>query len=137
MHYGIRRLPCVLPDASLQQFYEAVDHIVVTSPALSLHPRRSPGACHFGNPADIRSGGRVTRSDQGGPCWRTLYEPERREIRFLSQAPRESTVKAEMGIVGKWRSRFLKARLEGLYDEPRPGAPRKVTDAQVEQREAK
>jgi len=37
------------------------------------------------------------------------------------------------GMVGKWRSRFLKARLEGLYDEPRPGAPRKVTDAQVEQ----
>src|SRR5450631_1234351 len=38
-----------------------------------------------------------------------------------------------LGMVGKWRSRFLKARLEGLYDEPRPGAPRKVTDAQVEQ----
>src|SRR6267378_3886666 len=37
------------------------------------------------------------------------------------------------GMVGKWRSRFLKARLEGLYDEPRPGAPRKVTDAQIEQ----
>jgi transposase len=36
------------------------------------------------------------------------------------------------GMVNKWRSRFLKARLEGLY-EPRPGAPRKVTDAQVEE----
>ena len=36
-------------------------------------------------------------------------------------------------MVGKWRSRFLKARLEGLYDEPRPGAPRKVSDAEVEQ----
>jgi transposase len=35
-------------------------------------------------------------------------------------------------MVGKWRCRFLKARLEGLYDEPRPGAPRKVTDDQVE-----
>jgi transposase len=35
-------------------------------------------------------------------------------------------------MVGKWRSRFLQARLEGLYDEPRPGAPRKVTDEQVE-----
>ncbi|MCU1326200.1 MAG: putative transposase [Bryobacterales bacterium] len=33
---------------------------------------------------------------------------------------------------GKWRARFLKARLEGLYDEPRPGAPRKVSDEQVE-----
>jgi transposase len=37
------------------------------------------------------------------------------------------------GMVGQWRARFLKARLEGLYDEPRPGAPRKVSDAQVEQ----
>src|SRR5499427_1119002 len=35
-------------------------------------------------------------------------------------------------MVNKWRSRFLKKRLEGLYDEPRPGAPRKVSDAQVE-----
>jgi transposase len=35
-------------------------------------------------------------------------------------------------MVGKWRSRFLEARLEGLYDEPRPGAPRKVSDAAVE-----
>src|SRR5437879_5819081 len=42
-------------------------------------------------------------------------------------------LRCSLGMVGKWRSRFLKARLEGLYDEPRPGAPRKVTDAQIEQ----
>jgi len=42
-------------------------------------------------------------------------------------------LRCSKGMVGKWRSRFLKARLEGLYDEPRPGAPRKVTDSQVEQ----
>jgi len=34
--------------------------------------------------------------------------------------------------VCKWRSRFGQSRLEGLADEPRPGAPRKITDAQVE-----
>ncbi len=34
--------------------------------------------------------------------------------------------------VGKWRRRFLAERLEGLADEPRPGAPRTVTDADVE-----
>ncbi len=34
--------------------------------------------------------------------------------------------------VGKWRKRFVQDRLEGLYDEPRPGAPRSVTDAEVE-----
>jgi transposase len=42
-------------------------------------------------------------------------------------------LRVSLGMVGKWRSRFLKARLEGLYDEPRPGAPRKVSDAEVEQ----
>jgi len=36
------------------------------------------------------------------------------------------------GTVGKWRNRFLQDRLEGLYDEPRPGAPRTITDDQVE-----
>jgi transposase len=34
--------------------------------------------------------------------------------------------------VGKWRERFRLHRLEGLLDEPRPGAPRSITDAQVE-----
>lgn len=35
--------------------------------------------------------------------------------------------------VGKWRRRFAQKRLDGLLDEPRPGAPRRITDAQVEQ----
>jgi transposase len=35
--------------------------------------------------------------------------------------------------VCKWRARFVRDRLEGLYDEPRPGAPRKITDHQIEQ----
>jgi transposase len=34
--------------------------------------------------------------------------------------------------VGKWRARFVKDRIEGLYDEPRPGAPRKISDADIE-----
>src|ERR671913_433640 len=45
-------------------------------------------------------------------------------------------VAAELGVslptVGKWRSRFVARRLEGLVDEPRPGAPRTITDEQVE-----
>jgi transposase len=34
--------------------------------------------------------------------------------------------------VCKWRGRFIRERLDGLYDEPRPGAPRRVTDEQIE-----
>jgi transposase len=34
--------------------------------------------------------------------------------------------------VGKWRARFCERRLDGLHDEPRPGGPRTITDAEVE-----
>jgi len=34
--------------------------------------------------------------------------------------------------VGKWRQRYLDAGPDGLLDEPRPGAPRKLTDAAIE-----
>ena len=34
--------------------------------------------------------------------------------------------------VCKWRERFRKYRLDGLLDEPRVGAPRQITDHQIE-----
>jgi transposase len=45
-------------------------------------------------------------------------------------------VAAELGVwpqtVGTWRRRFVESRLDGLVDEPRPGAPRTITDEQIE-----
>lgn len=39
----------------------------------------------------------------------------------------------EAHTVSRWRARFIRERLGGLTDEPRPGGPRKITDAQVEE----
>jgi transposase len=41
-------------------------------------------------------------------------------------------VNVRIQTVCKWRQRFVDWRLDGLLDEPRPGTPRKVRDAEVE-----
>ena len=54
-----------------------------------------------------------------------------------AQGGSNTAVAARLGVsratVRKWRARFLRDRLDGLPDEPRPGVPRTITDAQVEE----
>lgn len=59
-----------------------------------------------------------------------------RIILRCAEGAHNKDVAAELGIsqamVGKWRRRFVEQRLDGLYDEPRPGGPRTITDEEVE-----
>ena len=42
-------------------------------------------------------------------------------------------VRVAPATVGKWRARFVQDRVAGLWDEPRPGTPRQISDAQIEE----
>ena len=59
-----------------------------------------------------------------------------RIVLACAQGRTNTEVAQHLGVarstVIKWRSRFVARRLEGLADEPRPGARRKITDEQVE-----
>jgi transposase len=59
-----------------------------------------------------------------------------RIVLACAKGPSNSEVAEELGIsratVGKWRSRFIERRLDGLLDEPRPGTPRTIGDDDVE-----
>jgi transposase len=50
----------------------------------------------------------------------------------LSDVAVAAKLRVSNATVGTWRKRFAKDRLDGLYDEPRVGGPRKITDAQIE-----
>ena len=59
-----------------------------------------------------------------------------RIILLCASAKTNSAVAEKMHLtnqcVGKWRSRFVSKRLDGLLDESRPGAPRSLDDATIE-----
>jgi len=60
-----------------------------------------------------------------------------RIVLACAQGGSSLAVAARLGVnrktVSKWRARFLRERLDGLSDDPRPGVPRTITDAQVEE----
>jgi len=60
-----------------------------------------------------------------------------RIVMACAEGKTNTAVAGELNVsyptVGKWRSRFVVNRLDGLMDEPRPGAPRTITDEQVEE----
>ena len=86
----------------------------------------------------------------------TLTEAERCELTALAARPKTAQalaqrarivlacagglenkmVSLQLGVhamtVGKWRRRFLDQRVDGLRDEPRPGAPRTIDDERIE-----
>jgi len=59
-----------------------------------------------------------------------------RIVLACADEPSNKAVAQRLGVcratVNAWRARFVARRLDGLADEPRPGAPRTVTDADVE-----
>jgi transposase len=59
-----------------------------------------------------------------------------RIVLACAEGTSNSQVARQLGVarstVIKWRARFVAHRLDGLLDEPRPGAPRTISDEQVE-----
>jgi transposase len=59
-----------------------------------------------------------------------------RVVLACAEGATNQEVVARLGVhqatVGAWRGRFVACRLDGLHDDPRPGAPRKITDEAVE-----
>jgi Homeodomain-like domain len=59
-----------------------------------------------------------------------------RIVLLCAEGLENTAVARQLGVnrmtVGKWRSRFVDQRIDGLHDEPRPGAPRRIGDDAIE-----
>ena len=119
------RVPVVLPGAG--------------SGALGPNPPRGPssGYAHTRAVPEIDDGQReelerwLRRSKTG-----QALALRARIVLACGEGESDVSVAARLGTtrvtVGKWRRRFIEKGCDGLLDEPRPGAPRTVSDADVE-----
>ena len=57
-------------------------------------------------------------------CWRVLTALDNQQV--------AANLAVMPATVGKWRRRFVDQRLDGLWDEPRPGGPRTIGDERIE-----
>jgi transposase len=71
--------------------------------------------------------------------WTTAHALAQRSkiVLLVAEGLRTGQVAERLGVhrntVAKWRRRFEAERLDGLVDEPRPGQPRTITDAKVDE----
>jgi transposase len=71
--------------------------------------------------------------------WTTAHALAQRSriVLLVADGLRSGQVAERLGVhrntVAKWRRRFEAERLDGLVDEPRPGQPRTITDAKVDE----
>src|SRR3954466_1905184 len=60
-----------------------------------------------------------------------------RIVLMAADGLKNTEIGARLGIkrstAATWRTRFAEHRLDGLTDEPRPGQPRRISDAKVEE----
>ncbi len=59
-----------------------------------------------------------------------------RMILMAAEGATNTVIAERLGIgsqhtVGRWRNRFASGRVDGLFDEPRPGAPRTIGDDEI------
>jgi transposase len=95
--------------------------------------RGRPKAALILSPEDRQTLARWTRRSKTSNA---LAQRARIVLRSADDVP-NATVARELGVtnqtVGKWRSRYIARGLGGLLDEERSGAPRKISDEQVEE----
>lgn len=78
--------------------------------------------------------GELERLARGYKTWASVAR-RARMILLASQGVQNKVIARELGCdqmtVALWRNRFAALRVDGLYDEPRPGAPRQIGDDEI------